>query len=78
MALIAISDLGTALSTTVIPLVIARLGLGAGRCVSESGERGMLADYANTIPEARGRILASQQAVLAVGIAIGAPAGEYT
>ncbi len=75
MALIALSDLGTALSQSVFPLVLARLGLGAGRCVSESGERGMLADFASTIPDLRGRVLASQQAVLALGIAIGAPAG---
>jgi len=75
MALIALSDLGTALSQSVLPLVVARLGLGAGRCVSESGERGMLADFASRIPRARGRVLALQQAVLALGIAIGAPVG---
>ena len=33
MALIALSDLGTALAQSVIPLVIARIGLGAGRYV---------------------------------------------
>ena len=77
MGIIAISDLGTALSQSIIPLVIARLGLGAGRCISESGERGILADFANTIPSLRGRALASQQAVLALGIAIGAPVGGF-
>ena len=77
MALIALSDLGTALAHSVVPLVLARLGLGAGRCVSESGERGVLADLASTIPELRGRVLASQQVVLAMGIALGAPAGGY-
>ena len=77
MALIALSDLGTALAQSLIPLVVARIGLGAGRCVSESGERGILADLASTIPELRGRALASQQAVLALGIAVGAPAGGY-
>jgi len=75
MAIIALSDLGTALAPSLLPLVIARLGLGAGRCISESGERGILADLAATIPELRGRVLASQQAVLALGIALGAPLG---
>lgn len=75
MAIIALSDLGTAMAQSIVPLVIARLGLGAGRCISESGERGMLADLAGTIPELRGRALSLQQAVVALGIAIGAPAG---
>lgn len=35
----------------------------------------MLADLANRIPESRGRVLAAQQACLALGIAIGAPLG---
>merc|ERR1712032_1787503 len=77
MALIAASDLETALSQSIAPLVLARLGLGAGRCMSESGERGILADFANTVPELRGRILAAQQASLALGISIGAPAGGF-
>ncbi|VEU41043.1 unnamed protein product [Pseudo-nitzschia multistriata] len=75
MAVIAASDLGTALATGLAPLVVARLGLGAGRSLSEAGERGMLVDLANQIPELRGRALAAQQAVVALGIAIGAPAG---
>ena len=50
---------------------------GAGRCISEAGERGLLADLANEIPEMRGRALATQQAVTAVGIAIGAPLGGW-
>ena len=50
---------------------------GAGRCISEAGERGLLADLANQIPEMRGRALATQQAVTAVGIAIGAPLGGW-
>lgn len=75
MLIIALSDLGTAVSQSIVPLVIARLGLGAGRCISESGERGMLADLAAKIPELRGRVLSIQQAVIALGIAIGAPAG---
>lgn len=77
MLIIALSDLGTALAQSIIPLVIARLGLGAGRCISESGERGMLSDLAGTIPELRGRALSAQQAVMALGIAIGAPAGGF-
>lgn len=77
MLVIALSDLGTALAQSIVPLIIARLGLGAGRCISESGERGMLADLAGTIPELRGRALSIQQAVIALGIAIGAPAGGF-
>ena len=75
MALIAVSDLGTAMATGLPSLFVARLGLGAGRCISEAGERGLLADLANQIPALRGRALAAQQAITAVGIAIGAPLG---
>ena len=75
MGIIAISDIGTALAGGLATLLVARLGLGAGRCISESGERGLLADLANQIPELRGRALAAQQAVIALGIAIGAPIG---
>ena len=75
MAVIALADLGTALSASLAPLIVARLGLGAGRCISESGERGMLADFASRVPALRGRALAAQQATLALGIAIGAPLG---
>lgn len=75
MAIIVISDIGTALATNLASLTTARLGLGAGRIISESGERGMLADLAGRAPELRGRALAAQQAVIALGIAIGAPAG---
>ena len=75
MALIAASDVGTAFASSVGPLVLARLGLGAGRCVSESGERGMLADIASRVPSLRGRALGLQQAVYALGIAVGAPLG---
>lgn len=75
MGVIAISDFATAMATSVPGLVLARFGLGLGRCLSEAGERGMLADLANQIPEFRGRALAVQQAVAALGIAIGAPIG---
>ena len=75
MAVIAVSDIGTALAQGLYSLVLARLGLGAGRALSEAGERGMLVDLANQIPELRGRALAAQQAVVALGIAIGAPTG---
>uniref|UniRef100_A0A7S4EPX9 Major facilitator superfamily (MFS) profile domain-containing protein n=1 Tax=Pseudo-nitzschia australis TaxID=44445 RepID=A0A7S4EPX9_9STRA len=75
MAVIAVSDIGTALAQGIYTLVLARLGLGAGRSLSEAGERGMLVDLANQIPELRGRALAAQQAAVALGIAIGAPAG---
>jgi len=75
MALIAVSDLETALAQGLISLVLARLSLGAGRCISEGGERGLLADLASRAPQVRGRILASQNIVLSLGIALGAPAG---
>ena len=75
MAIIAVSDIGTALAQGIYTLVAARLGLGAGRALSEAGERGMLVDLANQIPELRGRALAAQQAAVALGIAIGAPTG---
>jgi predicted MFS family arabinose efflux permease len=75
MLIIAISDFGTALASSIVPLVIARFGLGAGRCLSESGERGYATDLINTVPELRGRANAIQQAILALAIAIGAPIG---
>jgi hypothetical protein len=75
MAVIAVSDLGTAFAQGIYTLVLARLGLGVGRALGEAGERGMLVDLANQIPELRGRALAAQQAAVALGIAIGAPAG---
>jgi MFS family permease len=75
MALIALSDLGTAYSSDLPSLVTARLGLGLGRGYAEAGERGMLADLANCAPGLRGRALAIQQACVALGIAIGAPLG---
>jgi MFS family permease len=75
MAAIAISDVGTAMATGITTLILARLGLGAGRCIAEAGERGMLADLASRAPELRGRALAAQQSAFALGIAIGAPLG---
>jgi len=75
MAVIAVADIGTAVSVTLPQLMLARFGLGAGRCVAESGERGMLADLAAQVPSLRGRALAAQQAIVALGIAIGAPLG---
>jgi DHA1 family multidrug resistance protein-like MFS transporter len=75
MAMIAVSDVGTALADGLVTLIFARLGLGLGRCISEAGERGMLADLAWRAPALRGRALAAQQAVVALGIAIGAPLG---
>jgi len=75
MLFIALSDAGTALASSLAPLVIARLGLGAGRCVSESAERGLLADLGNVAPELRGRAIAANQAAAAAGIALGAPLG---
>lgn len=77
MGLIALSDLATALATELPVLVLARLGLGAGRCVSECGERGYLADLASRAPKYRGELAAAQQAVCALGIAVGSPLGGY-
>ena len=54
-------------------LIVVWLGLGGGRALSEAGEQGMLVDLAHQIPERRGRILAAQQAAIALGIAINAP-----
>jgi len=75
MFVIALADAGTAFSSNLATLVVARLGLGLGRGFAEAGERGMLTDLANQTPNLRGRALAIQQASVAVGIAIGAPAG---
>ena len=75
MSIIVLSDLLTASATELPALVLARLGLGAGRCISECGERGYLADLASRAPEYRGEIVAAQQAVVALGIAIGSPLG---
>ena len=77
MFIIAIADCGTALSNNLTTLIAARLGLGLGRGLAEAGERGMLTDLANQTPSLRGRALAIQQASVAIGIAIGAPAGGY-
>ena len=75
MGIIAIADLGTACATSLPLLILARFGLGIGRSWSEAGERGMLADIAQRVESQRGRVVAAQQAVAALGIAIGAPIG---
>ena len=75
LLLVSISDVGTAAASSLTPLIFARLGLGAGRALSESGERAMLADLTNRAPGLRGRALGAQQAAAALGIAIGAPLG---
>ena len=75
MAVIAVSDVGTAFSNSLTTLVLARLGLGLGRGYAQAGERGMLTDLANKAPTLRGRALALQQACVALGIAVGAPLG---
>lgn len=63
MALIAVSDIGTAMADSLSILLLARLGLGVGRAISKAGERGMLVDLAQRLPRVRGRALAAQQAV---------------
>ncbi|GAX23270.1 hypothetical protein FisN_21Hh045 [Fistulifera solaris] len=75
MAIIAVADLGTACATNLPLLILARFGLGVGRSWSEAGERGMLADLAQRVESQRGKVVAAQQAVAALGIAIGAPVG---
>lgn len=75
MALIAAADYATAMASTLPSLVFARLALGIGRGVSEAGERGMLADLASRIPSMRGRAVAAQQTVAALGIAAGSRLG---
>ncbi|KAL3797380.1 hypothetical protein HJC23_010506 [Cyclotella cryptica] len=76
MSAIGLSDVGTAMASSLPALVAARLGLGLGRGFAEAGERGMLTDLANRAPgDWRGRGLALQQACVAVGIACGAPLG---
>ena len=77
MFIIALSDAGTAFSNNLSTLIVARLGLGLGRGLAEAGERGMLTDLANQTPALRGRALAIQQSSVAIGIAIGAPAGGF-
>lgn len=75
MALIAAADFATAMASSLPSLVVARLALGVGRGVSEAGERGMLADLASRIPSMRGRAVAAQQTVAALGIAAGSRLG---
>ncbi|KAL7464629.1 hypothetical protein ACHAXS_004964, partial [Conticribra weissflogii] len=75
MALIALFDVLTSLSSALPSLLLARLGLGLGRGLAEAGERGMLADLAGRAPALRGRASAMQQAVVGLGVAIGAPVG---
>ena len=71
MGLIALSDLATALATELPVLVLARLGLGAGRCVSECGERGYVADLASRAPQYRGELAAALTGL------VGAPIGGW-
>ena len=75
MLFIALATPARALASSLAPLVVARLGLGAGRCVSESAEQGLLADLGNVAPDSRGRAIAANQAAAAAGIALGAPLG---
>ncbi|KAJ8603094.1 hypothetical protein CTAYLR_006674 [Chrysophaeum taylorii] len=75
MGLIAVADYGTAVAGDFATLGASRVLLGIGRSVSEAGERGMLADMANRVPALRGRALAAQQTIAALGIAIGARVG---
>lgn len=75
MALIAVADYWTAIANDLSTLVAARLALGLGRGVSEAGERGMLADLAGRVPRFRGRAVAAQQMVAALGIAAGSALG---
>lgn len=71
LAGIALSDFATGAAGGLASLVPARLGLGAGRAVCEAGERAFVADLCARTPESRGRIVASQQFVYAVGFVLG-------
>ncbi len=75
MALVALFNVLTSLSSALPSLLVARLGLRLGRGLAEAGERGMLADLAGRAPAPRGRALALQQAAVGLGVAIGAPVG---
>mmetsp|Transcript_18095 Transcript_18095/g.59111 ORF Transcript_18095/g.59111 Transcript_18095/m.59111 type:complete len:538 (-) Transcript_18095:1013-2626(-) len=71
LALVGVADFATASSTTLASLVAARLSLGAGRSFAEAGERAFVADVCAQAPEARGRIVAAQQSVYALGFVLG-------
>ena len=75
MALVALFDVLTYLSSALPSLLIAILGLGLGRGLAKAGERSMLADLAGRAPAPRGRALALQQAAVGLGVAIGALVG---
>ena len=55
----------------ILALLSGRLVLGAGRGVAESAERAFVADLCARVPDLRGRVLAVQQAVTVLGLAVG-------
>ncbi|KAL7447622.1 hypothetical protein ACHAXS_000021, partial [Conticribra weissflogii] len=70
LALVALFDVLTSLLSTLPSLLVARLGLGLGRSLTEAGERGMLANLACRAPAPRGRVQTLQQAAVGLGVAI--------
>ena len=71
MMVMALADVGTAMSRSVAALVPARMMLGVGRAGCECGDRAYLADLCARVPEKRGIIVAGQSTVHAIGLVIG-------
>ena len=71
MVVMALADVGTAMSRSVAALVPMRMLLGVGRAGCECGDRAYLADLCARVPEKRGIIVAGQSTVHAVGLVIG-------
>ena len=71
MVIMAIADVATGMSRSIVALVPARVLLGVGRAGSECGDRAFLADLCARVPEKRGIIVASQSTVHAVGLVFG-------
>ena len=68
MVVMALADVGTAMSRSVAALVPMRMLLGVGRAGCECGDRAYLADLCARVPEKRGIIVAGQSTVHAVGL----------
>ena len=63
MVVMALADVGTAMSRSVAALVPMRMLLGVGRAGCECGDRAYLADLCARVPEKRGIIVAGQSTV---------------
>ena len=71
MIVMAVADVATGMSRSILALVPARVMLGVGRAGCECGDRAYLADLCARVPEKRGIIVASQSTVHAVGLVFG-------